>query len=228
MPNLEKAADEALKNWLSLLRAGQTAHARSTLQPLIDECKALIKSSADTSERVRNKAFILGVLFRGFQDFTELVQSTLPPGWIDEPQTVENAWDKLWAAKDRLAYVRSACDHKTIEWVLSQLESVEKLFVERFGPGLYSSPEIIAKIELCTVCDQDFRSCSHIAGRIYGGKRCAKIPRQIEARGISIVQHPVDPRCRLWPWQLKEENGQYEIVGTCILTAFRIDDFLDD
>ena len=228
MKNLEKAAAATLNNWLSYIRSGQTAEARDAGQSLIDKCKGMIKRSRDTSPPGLVKAYLFAVLFRGLQDFTDLVLTTTSPDWIRKPETVEKAWDHLWDAKDRLAYVANACSHKTLTWVIAELASLEKEFLRVFGPGLYWSPEIIAKTEICTACSQDFRSCNHIAGRIYNGIRCAKIPRDIEAKAVSVVQHPVDPRCRIWPWQLKEEKGHYEIVGTCILTAFRIDDFLDD
>lgn len=222
---LEKSAFFALKNWYSFVDSGKKKQARDQAQLVINMCKNVLKNvRRGVDPENRNKALCFGILFRGLQDFIDLTEITDAPHWITEHALIEKAWTKMWDCKERVEYASYFCHERTIEWVLSRIEFSEKVFFTAFGPGLYSSSEIIAKQEICNVCKKDFRSCDHIAGGIYDGIRCVAKPKDIQLRRVSIVQAPEDPRCRIWPWQLREDNT----METCIMTAFRVDDFIDE
>jgi len=222
---LEKSAFFALKNWYSLIDSGNKKQARDQAQLVINMCKNVLKSvRCGVDPENRNKALCFGILFRGLQDFVDLTEITDVPDWITEHALIEKAWTKMWDCKERIEYASYFCHERTIEWVLSRIEFLEKVFFTTFGPGLYSSPEIIAKQEICNVCKNDFRSCDHIAGRIYDGIRCLVKPKDIQLRRVSIVEAPKDPRCRIWSWRLREDNT----TEICIMTTFRMDDFIDE
>ncbi len=222
---LKESAYLTLQKWHSFACLGKTSRARSEAQFIIDMCKGVLKSvKRDLDPENRNKALIFGILFRGLQDFIDLSETTDLPNWIKQPNLVEKTWTYMWDCKERIEYVSNFCHHKTLDWVINEVESLEKVFLASFGPGLYSSTEILAKREICNVCKKDFRSCEHMAGGIYDGVRCAIVPQGIQLRSVSIVPAPEDPRCRIWPWQLEENR----IIGTCLITTFCLDDFMDE
>ena len=219
---LEEIAFVTLKKWYSLICARKRKQAREQAKLVINMCKSIIK---DLKQDVDcNKALIFGILFRGLQDFTDLSETTELSTWKAEHKLIEKAWGQMLDCKERIEYVSNFCHEETLDWVLNKIKCLEKTFLNAFGPGLYSSPEIIAKREICNVCKKDFRSCEHILGNIYDGIRCVTIPQDIQFRSVAIVQVPEDPRCRIWPWQLREDK----VIETCIVTTFRLDDFMDE
>ena len=97
----------------------------------------------------------------------------------------------MWDCIERIEY---ASGHLTNSEVLTSLlrriYRLKSWFTEEYGHGLYSSPEILIKREVCSICKRNFKMCAHIAGAIYGGKRCASEPKDFELRSISIVEFP--------------------------------------
>jgi hypothetical protein len=60
--------------------------------------------------------------------------------------------------------------------------------------AVFFSPEMIIKKEVCSVCEQDvhpWSSCTHLAGRVYGGRLCYRIVKDMTAVSISLVRDPV-------------------------------------
>lgn len=87
----------------------------------------------------------------------------------------------------------------------------------------------MADTSLCNICNQDCRACSHIAGRLYNGKICSYQPVNPQPNHVAYVKIPKDLRCRVWSWQIKDnEDGSIRIDDACILTSFSVDDFLQD
>lgn len=219
--------ETVLEDWFKKITSAENSAARSLFDPLIASSRKTLKSGELLITESRKKALVRGILCRGLQDLTDLLEVVHTTDWLKNPTLVEEAWNHLWDARDRLTYAIGQFSHERIRWGLAQLEQVYKDFVGSFGPGLYCSPEIVCKREICNICKADFRSCSHMRDEIYDGVRCIGSPDGIEFRATAIVAVPADPRCRIWPWQLKEEGGQWKIEGLCILTSFHLEDFLD-
>ncbi len=214
----------SLDTWKSLILNKQWDKAIEEAQSVIDRCKSIlkgIKSGEDPSKR--SEALIFGILFRSFQDFTDLCKITESAEFNENHDLIEKAWTALCDCKQRIEYAASCCtSHDVIEWIFGELEKYQDAFHNAFGPGIYFSPEILIEKETCNICGQDFRACNHISGVIYDGVRCFAIPKDIQLINVSFVEYPTDLRCRAWPWQVKDDN----IVSGYILTTFSMDDFL--
>jgi hypothetical protein len=212
-----------LKKWYSLAENGELMRAKGQAQIGLNICKSVIKcAKLDVDTECRNKALVIGILFHGLKDFIELAETTCLPGWETKNELIEKAWEQMWDCRDRIEYASNFCHAKILDWVFSKIKSLEEYYLNRFGHGFYFSPEIFIKRELCSICNNDFRSCEHITNGIYNGVRCVVIPQDFEPRSVSIVTVPEDPRCRIWPWKIKENR----IAQSCIMSFFRIDDFV--
>ena len=218
-----------LEDWFNRIKGAEYTSARSLFDPLIADSKKNLKTTnRSLPNETRKEALVRGILCRGLQDVTDLVETTSSSDWLENPTLVEKAWNHLWDARDRLTYTLRHFNLDRVNWVLAQLEKVYKDFLASYGSGFYFSPEIVWKRELCSICKSDFRSCSHLRGEIYDGVRCTGLPDGVGFRNTAIVTVPADPRCRIWPWQLKEEDGQWRLENVCILTSFRLEDFVDE
>jgi hypothetical protein len=162
------------------------------------------------------------VMFRGLFDYAELIEHTSQEGWETDNPKIEVIWLNLCDCSDRISFVQPAASGRIFEKIFSRLQALEDWFAARFGTGVYSSPEILVKRELCSICNQDIRRCDHIAGHVYEGRICYGVPEDISLESSSIVQVPHDRRCRIWPWQLKGGVAS----GIVLFTFFRVDDFL--
>ena len=224
--DLGDAFRDNANEWQSLTQRERHGQAKSLSREFIDVCKGLIKNpDICVDQDVRSKALILGILCRGLEDYNDLSELTSFKDWESETKQIEKIWTKMWDCIERIEY---ASGHLTNAEVLtSLLRTVYQLkswFMEEYGHGFYSSPEILIKRELCSICKRNIKVCEHISGAIYGGIRCVSEPKDIELKRISIVEFPEDPRCRIWPWHLQEDNT----IQTSVLTLFRLDDFLID
>jgi len=223
--NLKEIAHNPLVQWYSNLQKRNYKSAIQIAKDVVIHCKhILVEDEQRHSEASRNMALVLGILFRGLENFANLFEIVNVEQWWNKQKTVERAWTLLQDSKDRIEYAGIHLHSKMIDLVLAQIQKIDELFFSHFGPGLYVSPEIMVRKELCSICKSDFRGCSHIAGRIYNGVRCVTISQDIRLKSVSIVEAPEDPRCRIWPWMMKGNN----FVGVRILGSFRLDNFLDE
>lgn len=193
----------------------------------IEICKKIINDVDCSDADLKNKSVVAGILFRGLQDLTELCELTTSRNWITKPITVERAWISLCNCKGRIDYASRYVISNDLTNLKNMVQYYEDCFSERYGPGVYTSPEMLIKSVKCNVCDKDFTTCEHISGAIYNGVLCKGIVEEIIPQKVSIVDKPKDPRCRLWPWNLKkvnESDSAYTIRGA-ILSSFTLDDF---
>lgn len=224
--DLEQTSAKSLAEWKASVSSGKLDKARELAQLTLDTMKNTLRNTkSGTDPMVRNKALILGILFRGLTDFIDLMKDTLSREWILNHDLVEKVWTKMWDCKQRIEYVTNFCDIEILSWVLVEIGNLEKAFLDALGPGYYFSTEIIAKKEICNICNLDYRSCEHISGNIYEGIICTTKRQDFQLKSVSIVENPADPRCRIWPWQI-EEGGK--IIKGHILTIFRKDDFMEE
>ena len=223
---LRDAFGAKANEWQNLTRMNRHAQAKSLSREFIHVCKGLIMNSdVSVDHDFRSKALILGILFRGLEDYNDLSELTSFKDWESETKQIEKIWTKMWDCIERIEYASSHLTNADVlTSLLRRVFELKSWFMEEYGHGFYSSPEILIKSELCSICKLNIKVCEHIAGAIYGGKRCVSEPKDFELKRISIVEFPEDPRCRIWPWHLQEDNT----IQTSVLTLFRLDDFLID
>jgi len=110
-------------------------------------------------------------------------------------------------------YTSDTGGYITAELKIGDLNVINKIISGEIR-GL--SPEIkISKWE-CSICNKNFEECPHEEGKLYNNKICKTIAKGIEFTGLSLVDHPEDPRCRITDLLLiKEKAGKrkYEWYG---------------
>lgn len=223
---LLEISSEYISEWQILSNDKHFDDAKQKAQEFINICKEnIVECNNSHDEITLNYFLVLGVLFRGFQNFNEIDKLTYLADWINENEQVEKVWVELWDCKERLEF---CFDHLILEdylqsFLINNLDRLENHFLEVFGHGLYASPEIIIKKIKCSICGNDLRRCEHQIGLLYYGKICTTIMEDFFLKNVAIVRVPEDPRCRIWPWN-KIEKKKYNIP---ILRVFRIDDFIN-
>jgi hypothetical protein len=187
-------------------------------------CKEILYKNIWESENENNIAYITGVLFKGLKEFIQLAELTRDQKWHLDNKRTEKVWGLMWNCIDRFRFCSPYIVSGDFLWIQETLEKLNDDFVKHFGYGLYSSPEIMIKKEICSICKKDPRCCLHINGNLYNGSMCYIIPTEMDLRSISLVAVPRDPRCRLWPWNMTEEMT----FTAAIMVLFRIDDWLTE
>lgn len=118
------------------------------------------------------------------------------------------------------------CRGEAIDLVFRSLDKLEDFYLYRFGKGSYVSPGIEADGVLCNICDKDFRACFHIPGRLYEGVLCMCRLVNPSFNHLALVDTPKDLRCRIWPWNLMENQDKSVTGNVPILSTFSVDEFL--
>jgi hypothetical protein len=202
--------------------------------PQVQRARAigLLKRIRRAWSRARGKSdradylYLLAVLVRAYLDYLKLSSQTAALNWINTPALVEAAWDKLCDLNDRIHYLSGSLEEHVLIEMNKKSREVEVLVRSTYGPGMYTSPDMICRKVICSICGQNIRKCDHIPGRLYHGFRCTENPKDCELRSVSIVEDSADRRCRIWPWQLAEDEEGHKLNSIRIMTVFRIDDFL--
>jgi len=213
-------------SYVPALDRGDNEKAKLIARTTVNELKTLLGNPPpEKSEEFLQSVFYLSVFFRTLYDFAALKELTSPDDWVRNRESLEAVWVKLCDCKERLEFVRSAVAGDTVERIANDLAELEAFYFTHFGQGLYVSPVLLVKRAFCTICKKDIRCCAHLSGRVYAGRRCAAIPDTVglEMKSCDFVQIPRDLRCRIWPWQVKEDK----LLGIKILTIFQIDDFIE-
>ncbi|NEQ55275.1 MAG: hypothetical protein F6K11_35020 [Leptolyngbya sp. SIO3F4] len=216
--------------WLSLMQENQYHKASKLCIDFLETYSSAFKArSLEIDGNGYNKLLMLLVFFKGLHEYVQLCQITGDRNWYEEQETVEKVWIKLCDCRERLHFSSQYCQGEAINRVLSDLDGLEGFFQEAFGNGSYLSPGIVADMSLCSICNQDCRACSHVAGRLYNGEICSYQPVNPHCDHVALVKIPKDLRCRIWSWQIKDNDDEsITIERACILTSFSVDDFLQD
>lgn len=217
-------AENNLKAWNNLI-------VDSKIDDAINLCEANIKTYKEIHVNLsyeNNELFktvlVLAIIFKGLQEFSFLLNFINSENWHTNTDKLEYYWCKVFDSKDRLNYTKSYCKSPIIDSVIREIIDIENHFNDIFGKGLYSSPEIVMDKFICNICNIDTRGCLHIEGNIYGSKICRYKAVNPRLRAVALVEKPRDPRCRIWSWNLKEDNT----LETAVLVAFTPDDFLHE
>jgi hypothetical protein len=190
----------------------------------INICKKILQNRLWDSENENNTAYSTGTLFKGLTEFVQLAELTRDQKWHNDFKKIETIWSLIWNCTDRLQFCSNYLNPDGLTWILKILQGLKDDFDKHFGYGIYASPDILIKKEICSVCKKDIRACMHINGKLYNGIMCLSIPQETEMKSVSLVTVPRDPRCRLWSWNMTKDDT----YTTAILVLFRIDDWLID
>lgn len=218
------------ERWTLLLERREFHRARTAAQRVVAHCRSVLRRDyIDGRPEGLSETLIFGILFHGFLNHLELETLASRQSWLQHTKDVEDGWCILCDAQDRLTYVAPAVNLDAVPLVLERLDELERSISSNYGSGLFMSPEALWKGMNCSICEIDYRICEHHAGGIYNGVRCTVSPREIVGvRAVSLVDTPQDRRCRIWPWHYsREENGYVKFAKVPIMTAFRVDEFLD-
>jgi len=107
----------------------------------------------------------------------------------------DQAWTKLIDAQDAVsAAVRASPDFTNLPAKFQHLRKMETWF---FPPQVFMSAGLIVRKQRCSICQDDYNQCDHVAGRPYMGRFCTIELRQASPDHISFVEAPADRRCRI-------------------------------
>jgi hypothetical protein len=221
---LKSAVNRDLRACIKALDEGDAAQARASAVSAVDLCvHSLNGGGSQLSARERSKALVRGILAaacRDLADCEELSRNAQLGG-----REVEKFWNQLVGCLERLEYVQIRLDGAEVEQLIQRVIALKDLFDQRFGTGMYANPEIVIRRELCSICNDDFRKCDHMAGRVYDGVMCRRLGESAVVRSVVFVKQSTDLRCRVWPGRWDEKTKQYAIVE--MLNSFRVEDLSD-
>lgn len=220
---MEERAFSTLPKCIAHIKSNEFGEAVSETQTFIEKCKNIIITERDAHYlEYSDEALLLGIIFRGIQNFANLKQMTLSPDWIKYPESIEQVWVEMWDCKDRLEYAHPVVKAFGLEWIFDDINSLYTIFNRTFGHGLYASLGFMVEKMTCSICGQDIRAREHLPGRIYSGKVCGGVPSGITTDHALLTEHPKDPRGRVWFWNEIKEHA----YSADILHFFGLDDFM--
>lgn len=173
----------------------------------------------------KNRYYACAVSLRGLLDYINLSEIVSRNKWKEDHDILDLVWTRMWDCKNRIDAYPGALSGLIIDHIHSFLQRLENFYSQKFGNGLYFSPDIKIKRRDCSICKDNIKKCSHIPGKLYAGVMCRQMMIDFEFESVSIVENPEDPRCRIWPWNYNIENSTMQ---GAYITFFSIDDFIQD
>lgn len=211
------------------LRKGAFELGTADLQKLVIEALLNFKSEllenkkAYSSEEL-NRLYAVSIFFRAYLDYLALVEITADDKWLTDFKTLDSVWILMWDCKERLESYPNIVRGHVVKEIQGLLQKLFNVYDSSFGPGIYMSPDLKVKKRLCSICNENIKKCAHTPGKLYDGQMCRQIMADFEMLSVSAVKYPEDHRCRIWPWNVKDDNT----ASAAFLTYFLIDDFLQD
>ena len=204
----KQVANTSLSKMKKHMENGEKQLCRQISLEMLQTCKYNLKNVRNPDEELLCLAHTWGILFSGLKDYIELGEFIDDPTWFEKHKLVERVWTKMWDCRQRIEYFcgLSLTQVELLKGILASLNHLEDIFIEKFGPGVYCSPEILYEKVICNVCGADYRSCKHLSGKFYNEIQCRKLPQAPSLKAVAFVSTPEDPRCRIWPWQENDDG----------------------
>ncbi|PSB59165.1 hypothetical protein [Chamaesiphon polymorphus] len=221
---------ESVSKWFDLVLEKQHEQAKKICNDFIAQYGSQLKNlTFSEAEDEYNLLFISLVFVKSLHDYNQLLQITENVTWHQDRFKVECAWIKLCDCRERIEYSSQCFKGQVVKEIIKHLDDLEVFFPNVFEEGNYISPGIIVDKYLCNICNEDTRNCCHISGKLYDGKICSY--QQINPRidHVALVKVPRDPRCRIWPWNIRCNNDG-KVTGMTnipIIISGGMSDFLD-
>ncbi|WP_285019584.1 hypothetical protein [Novosphingobium sp. fls2-241-R2A-195] len=106
-----------------------------------------------------------------------------------------DAWDALIRSQSSFsAAIRAHSSFGYVEGKYKRLREMEKHF---FPSVQFLSAGMIVKRQVCSICDDDFSKCDHLAGRAYCGEFCHVKLLEVEGDHVALVDEPANRLCRI-------------------------------
>lgn len=228
MEEFKTHATNKTELWLEFMLHDRFSDATELCDQFIAKYRIRFRERAfNLEEDGYNDMLVVLVFIRGLLDYVQLCQITDgDEDWYKKNNLLESVWIKICDCRERLMFSHQLCQGEVVDLIFRSLEKIEEFYLERFGSGRYVSPGIEADGSLCSICLKDFRACSHIPGRLYSGIFCTLKLINPYIKHVALVDAPVDRRCRIWPWNLEDDQDKNIKAKLMILCTFGIDDFL--
>ena len=221
--NLLNSINEKATDWLNQLTSKRFDNAKNVAENTLEKLKKIVVNrELGEKHELYNSFTTFSIFFKVLSEFTEIAILTKDKDWFQDNKIVEYVWTLMWNCRQRLDFVTKRFNGNITDYLNKRIDSLEKLFLNLVGEGIYSSPVIEMKGLKCNICLDNFKRCDHERQEIYNGIICSPIPIEAQLISSDLVRVPKDPRCRLWPWQMKEDM----VFETCMKTFFEIDDFM--
>lgn len=110
----------------------------------------------------------------------------------------ENAWYDLERADIELSFLEDNFDigNEIFDpYSLVYIKRVVPRFQKLFPYKVFTSRETLIKREVCSICGKEVRlrgGCTHKTGKLYMGKMCSRIVKDMDFLGVAIVTDPFD------------------------------------
>ena len=111
------------------------------------------------------------------------------------------AWNDLVVAQQAASAARRA--HARFAQLEDREERLDVIEQVVFPPQVFMSIGGTATAKTCSVCDRDYESCDHIAGRPYNGELCFSRIEALDLDHVAIVDVPADKHCRVTEFEVE-------------------------
>lgn len=231
--NMEDFKEHAVKtaeSWLEAILHDRFSVSAELCSQFISRYKTgFLEHTFQIREDEYNEILVVLVFIRGLLDYVQMCQTTASnENWFQSQQLLESVWVSICDCRERLTFSYYRCQGEVVNLVFCSLDKLEEFYFERFGSGYYVSPGIEADGSSCSICMRDMRACSHIPGRLYSGVFCTIELINPYIKHVAVVDAPVDRRCRIWPWNLEDDQGGNTKARLMLMCTFSVDDFLYD
>lgn len=115
--------------------------------------------------------------------------------WVHfKKDEMESAWDALVSAQENLE-TAMRLRHASGFAELSRRLNVAEILL--FPPCAFTSASLLFRSMECSICHAEYGDCEHVAGSLYMGEMCYKLPRDVmHIDHVAIVDEPEDKRLR--------------------------------
>jgi hypothetical protein len=168
--------------------------------------KDFIKSTAELKETIikENDEDSANTLL-AVESFCQALESEMHMWLALKKEDPNKAWNHLIEAQD---WVKASTRAKYLER-LQQEDYIEKLHqIEKvvFPPQVFNSLSMVIKSVQCSICNEKYGKCNHIAGKAYMGRLCSEQVTDFIIQHVAIVSYPFDKKARIpETWQ----NGKW-------------------
>lgn len=115
---------------------------------------------------------------------------------------MDEAWSHLISAQSSInAAMRANAGFSTLSSQSHRLRELEKYL---FPPQQFLSAGLIVGFQQCSICNDDYSKCDHLAGKAYMGRFCAITLKDVEPNHVAFVDEPANRHCRVTATSVSE------------------------
>jgi hypothetical protein len=168
--SLQMCAVTTAENFLKLVE-------QARLQAMFDQC-----------EEIANDFLGLSMVIRA-------LISELHVYILLKNEDAEAAWIKLIDAQGEITMAARAS--RSITNLDKKFDFLRGLEKSLFPPQSFMSAGFIVRRQDCSICQDNYEKCDHVAGLPYMGRFCSVVLKDVSADHVALVDAPADRRCRV-------------------------------